>query len=109
MKEALADVLGAQAAGMIHMEEGSGLSRQNSVTSQAMVQTLIAFKPFMQLMQEKKEATIKSGTLQGVYNYAGYLQDGKPFVIMLNQQENTRDSILSRLQKFSDIREDSSK
>ena len=109
VKEALADVLGVQAAGMIHMEEGAGLSRQNIITSQAMVQTLIAFKPFMQLMQEKKGANIKSGTLKGVYNYAGYLQDGKPFVIMLNQQKNTRDAILTRLQKFSDIQEGSSK
>ncbi len=102
-QETLADMIGVRSADKIHMEEGSGLSRQNSMTAQAMMQTLLAFRPFMQLMQEKKGANIKSGTLKDVYNYAGYLNDGKPFVIMLNQEKNTRDTILKRLQKISAV------
>jgi hypothetical protein len=34
-----------------------------------------------------------------VYNYAGYLPDGKTYVILLNQQRNTRRAVLSRLKK----------
>ena len=99
--EALADVLGAQTSFMIHIKEGSGLSRENTITAQTMVETLSAFKPYMNLLQEKQGGNIKSGTLNGVYTYAGYLSDGKPFVIMLNQKRNTRDAVLKRLQKFS--------
>jgi D-alanyl-D-alanine carboxypeptidase/D-alanyl-D-alanine-endopeptidase (penicillin-binding protein 4) len=100
-REALNRVIGARAAGMMHLKEGSGLSRHNRVTARSMVQVLVAFKPFMHLLQEKKGAAIKSGTLKGVYNYAGYLQDGSPFVIMLNQEKNTRDDVLRRLQQLS--------
>jgi len=44
----------------------------------------------------------KSGTLSGVYNYAGYLRgsDGLyPFVILTNQAANNRDEILGLLQR----------
>ncbi len=100
VQEALLRILGARAADGIRLEEGSGLSRRNRVTAQSMVQALVAFKPFMHLLQEKKGAGIKSGTLKGVYNYAGYLRDGSPFVILLNQEKNTREQVLQRLQNF---------
>jgi D-alanyl-D-alanine carboxypeptidase/D-alanyl-D-alanine-endopeptidase (penicillin-binding protein 4) len=103
VREMLEDVLGAQTAATIHIKEGSGLSRENTIAAQAMMQTLIAFKPYIDLLQEKKGGNLKSGTLKGVYTYAGYLSDGKPFVIMLNQQKNTRDAVLKRLQKLSEI------
>ena len=99
VREALTETLGGDTPGQITMVEGSGLSRQNRVTARAMVQVLQAFQPYAELFQEKKGALIKSGTLKGVYNYAGYLGDGKSFVIILNQQENTRDNILKRIRK----------
>ena len=48
-------------------------------------------------MQEKRDASMKSGTLQGVYNYAGYLEDEKTFVILLNQKRNTRDEVIKNI------------
>lgn len=95
--ESLARVLGPDTAGQIHMEDGAGLSRNNRITAAAMLRVLEKFKPHVRLMQAKKNGRIKSGTLDGVYNYAGYLGDGKPFVIILNQKNNSRDAILDLL------------
>ncbi|MCI5151019.1 MAG: hypothetical protein D3916_16830 [Candidatus Electrothrix sp. MAN1_4] len=39
------------------------------------------------------------GSMKGIYNYAGYLADGKPYVIFLNQRRNQRRTILARLKK----------
>ena len=97
--ESLARLLGPDISGQIYMEEGSGLSRKNRITASAMLRVLEKFRPYAHLMQEKKNASIKSGTLDGVYNYAGYLADGKSFVILLNQEKNTRDTLLERLGK----------
>jgi serine-type D-Ala-D-Ala carboxypeptidase/endopeptidase (penicillin-binding protein 4) len=80
--------------------EGSGLSRKNRLTPQAMVKVLEAFLPFADLLPTKHDLLIKSGTLKGVYCYAGYLQDhghSIPFAIMLNQQINSREQILNLL------------
>jgi len=94
----LSRLLGPQTAEQIHLEEGSGLSRKNRITAKAMLEALKKFKPHNDLLQEKKNSRIKSGTLEGVYNYAGYLNDDRPFVILLNQKENTRDRVLERLE-----------
>jgi len=84
----------------INLVEGSGLSSNNRITAGAMLMVLELFKPYAALLPEKKDAMIKSGTLTGVYSYAGYLP-GKSgldsFVIILNQQRNTRDEILDIL------------
>ena len=99
VRESLKEILGFETAAQTYMEEGSGLSHLNRTTARAMVQALRAFQPYAHLLQEKKGASLKSGTLNGVYNYAGYLPGGKPFVILLNQEDNTRDSILKRLER----------
>ena len=83
--------------------EASGLSRDNRITAQKMMQVLNNFKSSHQLLAFKKGAWYKSGTLTGVYNYAGYLYSKNklyPFVIMLNQTNNTRDKILDLLKKY---------
>ena len=97
--ESLTRLLGPNTSDQIYMEEGSGLSRKNLITASAMIQVLEKFRPYAHLMQEKKNASIKSGTLDGVYNYAGYFEDGKSFVILLNQEKNSRDKVLERLKK----------
>jgi D-alanyl-D-alanine carboxypeptidase/D-alanyl-D-alanine-endopeptidase (penicillin-binding protein 4) len=78
------------------MFEGSGLSRRNRVTPQAMITALQKFAPYQDLLPIKKGFSLKSGTLTGVYCYAGYLpqQQKAPFVILLNQAQNNRDEIL---------------
>lgn len=85
--------------------EGSGLSRKNRITARAMLRLLHLFSPYRALLPEKKGGLVKSGTLDGVYCYAGYLDPhggSFPFVIMLNQARNTRDTILARLQRVLD-------
>lgn len=79
--------------------EGSGLSRQNQITPRAMITALREFSPFMELLPVKHGIPLKSGTLTGVYCYAGYLpqQQDTPFVILLNQPRNNRDEILGLL------------
>lgn len=84
----------------ITVEEGSGLSRKNRVTAQAMLTILEHFKPYRQLLPFEKGCRIKSGTLTGVYSYAGYLPGRKgpdSFVIILNQPANNRDQLLRQL------------
>jgi D-alanyl-D-alanine carboxypeptidase/D-alanyl-D-alanine-endopeptidase (penicillin-binding protein 4) len=81
------------------MVEGSGLSRRNRITPRAMITTLQKFAPYKELLPMKNGVMVKSGTLTGVYCYAGYLpqQQDAPFVILLNQAQNNRDEILQIL------------
>jgi len=78
------------------MVEGSGLSRQNRITPRAMILALQKFAPFKDLLPVKNGIPLKSGTLTGVYCYAGYIpqQEDVPFVILLNQPQNNRDELL---------------
>ena len=81
------------------MVEGSGLSRRNRITPRAMITTLQKFAPYKELLPMKNGIMLKSGTLTGVYCYAGYLpqQQDAPFAILLNQAQNNRDELLQIL------------
>jgi D-alanyl-D-alanine carboxypeptidase/D-alanyl-D-alanine-endopeptidase (penicillin-binding protein 4) len=84
----------------ITMVEGSGLSRKDRITPEAMLAVLATFKPYADLLKTREGIPLKSGSLAGVHCYAGYFthENGlDPFVILLNQQENTRDRILVML------------
>jgi len=94
--------LGFSAADIV-MVEGSGLSKNNRVTPAAMLKILRHFKPYTHLLAEDRGRLIKSGTLTGVYSYAGYLQteqNSDPFVLILNQKKNNRDKLLNLLEKI---------
>ena len=85
------------------MVEGSGISRGNLVTGNVMISILDRFKSHADLLTPKDGHPVKSGTLTGVYNYAGYIKTAgglRSFVIMLNQQKNHRDAILALLASF---------
>jgi D-alanyl-D-alanine carboxypeptidase/D-alanyl-D-alanine-endopeptidase (penicillin-binding protein 4) len=85
------------------MIEGSGISRGNHMTGNVMISILERFKPQADLLTPKDGHPVKSGTLTGVYNYAGYIKTKRglrSFVIMLNQQKNHRDAILALLTTF---------
>lgn len=84
------------------MLEGSGLSRAQYSTAEGMIHILEAFKPYAELLTETNGVYYKSGTLTGVYNFAGYIlrSDGLyPFVILTNQNRNNRDTILQLLKE----------
>lgn len=81
--------------------EGAGLSRQNRVSPAALIQILGRFKPFAALLKQQEAIPLKSGTLTGVYCYAGYFPQDEaliPFALLLNQPENTRKQLLKELQ-----------
>ncbi|MFH1019682.1 MAG: D-alanyl-D-alanine carboxypeptidase [Pseudomonadota bacterium] len=84
----------------IVVREGSGLSRQNRVTPRAMLAILEAFKPHAGLLPFENNCLRKSGTMTGVYGYAGYFAGERgldSFVLLLNQPKNTRDQVLELL------------
>ena len=88
------------------MFEGSGISRDNRVTPDIMMHFLKVRPELAKLLPLKHGALVKSGTLTGVYNYAGYIQTPtglRPFVIMLNQSANNRDRILDLLVEYCNL------
>lgn len=83
-------------------DEGSGISRNNKIPARAMIEVLDKFKPYASLLPMENDIFIKSGTLKGVYSYAGYfVREGnhESFVIILNQKNNNRDRILDLIEK----------
>ncbi|MBN1757613.1 MAG: D-alanyl-D-alanine carboxypeptidase [Chitinispirillaceae bacterium] len=85
------------------MAEGSGISRDDRVTGNAMISIMERFRPHAALLTPKNGHPLKSGTLNGVNNYAGYIKTEKglrPFVIMLNQEHGNRDTILKLLEGY---------
>jgi len=84
------------------MLEGSGLSRAQRSSAAGMMRILEVFKPYADLLPEVDGVLRKSGTLTGVYNFAGYIRepDGLyPFVILTNQPVNNRAEILRILRR----------
>ncbi len=72
------------------IEEGAGLSRQNRLSPQQLIDVLEAFQPWRHLLPEiEPNVYAKSGTLLGVSTLAGYLHKEKhwfPFALMINQK-----------------------
>ncbi len=97
MRAELRTMLGPELAQDIVMVEGSGLSRENSVSARSMLALLQHFRPYQKSMRQESGIARKTGTLSGVYNLAGYLPNGHAFVIMLNQPANNREAVLHRL------------
>ena len=98
---ALVSELGKKTAALIIQEEGAGLSRNNRVTARAMLAVLKKFQPHRELLRRRSHVLVKSGTMKGIFNYAGYLPEGNAFVILLNQQRNTRGTVLARIRRGS--------
>ncbi len=74
-----------------HVEEGSGLSRKNRVSSVQMTDLLRSFERYSFLMPAKNGFVAKTGTLRGVSSLAGYLDLGghygtARFCILINAE-----------------------
>jgi D-alanyl-D-alanine carboxypeptidase/D-alanyl-D-alanine-endopeptidase (penicillin-binding protein 4) len=91
--------VGQPAADAIVQVEGAGLSRDNRLTVRALLKVLESFQPQAQLLKREGGVAVKTGTLTGVYNLAGYLPNGQAFVILLNQPANNRAAVLERLKR----------
>ncbi|MFP3982747.1 MAG: D-alanyl-D-alanine carboxypeptidase/D-alanyl-D-alanine-endopeptidase [Desulfurivibrionaceae bacterium] len=79
------------------IKEGAGISKDNLLTAEAMLRIIKEFRPYAHLLPDYQGHLLKTGTMTGVYNYAGYHRTDKglrPLVIMLNQEENNRDRLL---------------
>ena len=90
-------------ASEIRIIEGSGLSRKNMASPSAMIQLLDFFKPFSGFLQQNGGKFFKSGTLKGVYSYGGYFSENNDldsFVLMLNQEKNSRKQLLQELEQI---------
>jgi serine-type D-Ala-D-Ala carboxypeptidase/endopeptidase (penicillin-binding protein 4) len=59
-------------ADAIHLEEGSGISRDNRFTARGLAQLLHLFKPHAALLRAGDGARYKTGTFSGVRTLAGY-------------------------------------
>ncbi len=84
------------------VREGSGLSRENRISARAMLRLLDDFAPYAELLPSWRGRLVKSGTLSGVYAYAGYFNHGNrrdPVVLILNQPQNHRDRLLDYLEQ----------
>lgn len=97
VRQELERQLGNQTSTAVAHRDGSGLCRTNRVTARAMLEVLRAFRPHAWLLRNHGGVPGKSGTMSGVYNYAGYLDDGRPYVILLNQWGNKRGQVLELL------------
>ncbi|MCI5132550.1 MAG: hypothetical protein D3904_13815 [Candidatus Electrothrix sp. EH2] len=69
------------------------------MTVRATLELLREFRPYAYLMRRYMGVKTKSGSMKGIYNYAGYLDDGKAYVILLNQQRNQRRAVLGLFKK----------
>ncbi len=93
-----AEVLGITTARFV---EGSGISRDNRISAQALMRALVRFEPHRRLMTHKAGAYYKTGTLKGIRTRAGYIEnnDGRPyrFVLLLNTPGKRPEPILKRV------------
>ncbi|HSD92841.1 MAG TPA: D-alanyl-D-alanine carboxypeptidase [Methyloceanibacter sp.] len=75
-------------ADAIHLEEGSGISRDNRFTARGLAQVLDLFAPHATLLRSGDGTLFKTGTFSGVRTLAGYADTSKHgrvrFVIALN-------------------------
>jgi serine-type D-Ala-D-Ala carboxypeptidase/endopeptidase (penicillin-binding protein 4) len=78
-------------AAAIHLEEGSGISRNNHFTARGLAKVLERFAPHVGLLRGHDGGMNKTGTMAGVYTLAGYADTSSHgrvrFVISLTSNE----------------------
>ena len=99
--------------GALQIVDGSGLSPQNRVTTDAMVKALQFarkrpwYNAFYQSIPEFNGMKMKSGSIGGARAYAGYhtAKDGKQysFAIIVNNYEGSSGEVVKKLYKVLDV------
>lgn len=78
--------------------EGSGISRNNRIRATDMDDILVRFQPFRHLMRHREGEWFKTGTMNGIRNRVGFLEDPDGnlwrFVILLNTPGKSTESLL---------------
>jgi D-alanyl-D-alanine carboxypeptidase/D-alanyl-D-alanine-endopeptidase (penicillin-binding protein 4) len=88
-------------AGAIHLEEGSGISRDTRFTAHGLAKVLELFAPHADLLHGHDGGTNKSGTMAGIRTLAGYADTSAHgrvrFVISLASDDETRFQLLQAI------------
>jgi serine-type D-Ala-D-Ala carboxypeptidase/endopeptidase (penicillin-binding protein 4) len=97
------DMLAANGlADAIHLEEGSGISRDNRFTARGLAKVLELFAPHADLMRSGDGTRFKTGTFSGVRTLAGYADTSSHgrvrFVIALGGSGTLRFQLLKVIQ-----------
>lgn len=86
--------------------EGSGISRENTISAHNLHIVLEAFAPHYHMMRREGRVFYKTGTLSNISTRAGYIENSKGglyrFVIMINTPGKTIDPIMKILLKNLD-------
>jgi D-alanyl-D-alanine carboxypeptidase/D-alanyl-D-alanine-endopeptidase (penicillin-binding protein 4) len=89
-------------AAAIHMEEGSGISRDNRFTARGLAKVLTLFAPHAELLHGHDGGLNKTGTMSGVSTLAGYADTKSHgrvrFVISVNSNGPLRFDLLHAIE-----------
>ena len=88
-------------ADAIHLEEGSGISRDTRFTARGLAKVLELFAPHADLLHGHDGGLNKSGTMDGIRTLAGYADTSSHgrvrFVISLSSNDETRFQLLQAI------------
>jgi D-alanyl-D-alanine carboxypeptidase/D-alanyl-D-alanine-endopeptidase (penicillin-binding protein 4) len=88
-------------ADSIHLEEGSGISRDTRFTARGLAKVLTLFAPHADLLHGHDGGLNKSGTMDGIRTLAGYADTSAHgrvrFVISLSSDDETRFQLLQAI------------
>ncbi len=101
--EAANEMLAAHGlADAIHLEEGSGISRDNRFTPRGLAKVLELFAPYADLLHGHDGGMNKTGTMDGVRALAGYAETSRHgrvrFVISLSANDEMRYRLLQAIE-----------
>jgi D-alanyl-D-alanine carboxypeptidase/D-alanyl-D-alanine-endopeptidase (penicillin-binding protein 4) len=86
----------------IHLEEGSGISRDNRFTARGLAKVLELFAPHADLLHGHDDGMNKTGTMDGIRTLAGYADTSSHgrvrFVISLTSNDEMRFRLLRAIQ-----------
>jgi len=89
-------------AGDIHLDEGSGISRDDRMTARGLAKVLALFAPHADLLHGHDGGMNKSGSMAGIRTLAGYADTSTHgrvrFVISLKSDDETRFRLLQAIE-----------